>query len=174
MRHRSSRLSRAASLMAVLAGVLLAAGGGLGLAGRAASDLQPETSGMSAVRFQAVDVLVDSGGAGLAAYQVEIRAVGGSVHLVGLMGGEHSAYAEPPYYDPRALAEDQLSDRIVIAAIGQGELPTGRTRVAQLHVAVRSSGAVRYDVRVQAAGDVLGNRIDVRAHAAPAGAGGGS
>ena len=59
----------------------------------------------------------------------------GDVKLVGIEGGEHAAFAQPPYYDPKAL----LNERIVIAAFntaGADKLPSGKTRVARLMVRV--------------------------------------
>lgn len=97
-----------------------------------------------AVRFEAVDVFIDSGEAPLAAYQFEFKAVfpddqPGRVRIVGIEGGAHPAFAKPPYYDPAAL----MHDRVVIAAFNTnnaGNLPTGRTRVARLHVQVIGEG----------------------------------
>jgi hypothetical protein len=72
----------------------------------------------------------------LAAYQFELTAQGAGVTLVGVEGGDHPAYAEPPYYDPKA----NLRNRIVMAAFNTGDdLPHGRTRVAR--VMVRITGA---------------------------------
>jgi hypothetical protein len=115
----------------------------------------------TAVHFEAIDVYIDSGETGLAAYQVEVRAIGGDAKLVGVEGGPAGAYAAPPYYDPRALHEGQLSERIVVAGLGQGELPGGRIRVARLHTAV--TGGAEYRIRVQAAGDAQGTRIEAKA-----------
>jgi hypothetical protein len=55
------------------------------------------------------------------------------VKIVGVEGGEHVAFREPPYYDPAALSRD----RIIIAAFNTGrDLPRGKTRVARLHLAI--------------------------------------
>lgn len=74
----------------------------------------------------------------------------------GVEGGDHPAFKAPPYYDPRALTQD----RIIIAAFGTAEnLPTGKTRVARIHV--RISGEPRPDFGVQliVAADQAGDRI---------------
>ena len=88
-----------------------------------------------ASRFAAVDVFIDSGASGLAAYQFELTAAGaGEIYLVGVEGGEHAAYRDPPYYDERALWKEQ---RIVIADFSTAagdDLPRGRTRVARVMV----------------------------------------
>jgi hypothetical protein len=135
--------------LGVLAALLVASAPGAGGAWRQAV--------ADPVRFSTVDVFVDAGDEALAAYQVEIRAEGGTSKLVGVEGGEHPAFAEPPYYDPRALHEAQLNERVVIAGIGSGELPTGRVRVARLHVSV--VGDAKYTVTLQAAGNERGERV---------------
>jgi hypothetical protein len=104
------------------------------------ADKQPEP----AVCFEAVDVYIDSGKAPLAAYQFEFHAVfpddqPGQVRIVGIEGGDHPAFSKPPYYDPAAL----MHNRVVIAAFNTNNaenLPTGRTRVARLHVQVVGAG----------------------------------
>jgi hypothetical protein len=53
--------------------------------------------------FTFVDVFIDPQGKPLAAYQFELRTTAGEAKLVGIEGGEHAAFAHPPYYDPKAL-----------------------------------------------------------------------
>jgi hypothetical protein len=102
----------------------------------------------NAVRFGALDVFVDSGAQPLAAYQFELKVTSGDVKLVGVEGGEHAAFKQPPYYDPKALA----GQRIVIAAFDSGaDLPRGRTRVARLMVQVRGAATPTYAATVQVA-----------------------
>jgi hypothetical protein len=99
------------------------------LRGAARADDRPRSP------FCYVDVFIDPHGTPLAAYQFELRATSGDVKLVGIEGGEHAAFAKPPYYDAKAL----LNERIVIAAFNTGAaetLPSGRTRVARLMVRV--------------------------------------
>ena len=72
----------------------------------------------------------------------------GDVTLVGIEGGEHAAYREPPYYDPKALS----GGRVIVGAFNTGtDLPRGRTRVARLMVRVRGDVAPVYAATVQAA-----------------------
>ncbi|HEY2584964.1 MAG TPA: hypothetical protein VGI81_04265, partial [Tepidisphaeraceae bacterium] len=100
------------------------------------NDGRDVTDGGAAPRFAFVDAYVDSKDQSLAAYQFELTAQGAGVTLVGVEGGDHPAYAEPPYYDPKA----NLRNRIVMAAFNTGDdLPHGRTRVAR--VMVRITGA---------------------------------
>jgi hypothetical protein len=122
-------------------------------------------------RFAVVDVYVDAGDVPLAAWQVEVRAVAGSVKLVGVEGGEHAAFREPPFYDPAALhAGDGKSDgRIILGAFNIGdELPTGRTRVARLHVEVE--GEAKYEAKLTACATRDGDRITGRVEAIEGGA----
>jgi hypothetical protein len=102
----------------------------------------------AAARFAALDVFIDAGDQPLAAYQFELKVEAGNVALVGVEGGEHRAFRQPPYYDPAALSRQ----RIVIAAFDTGsDLPRGRTRVARLMVEVRGDVAPRYQATIQVA-----------------------
>lgn len=122
-----------------------------------------------APRFEAVDIYVDSGPIPMAAYQVEIiaRFAGdGSATLVGVEGGAHAEYAAPPYYDPRALHDGQVKERIIIAALSTAsarDLPTGRVRVARLHV--RVDGDVRYVTNLMTAGSANAEKMTAIAQA---------
>ena len=81
-----------------------------------------------AVRFGAVDVMVDTGTKKLGAYQVEV--VTKNAKVVGVEGGESIAFNPAPYYDPAALQ----GGKIVVAAFSTDDaLPNGLTRVARLH-----------------------------------------
>jgi hypothetical protein len=107
--------------------------------------------------FTYVDVSIDPHGTPLAAYQFELRTTAGDVKLVGIEGGEHAAFAKPPYYDTRAL----LNDRIVIAAFNTGtDLPSAKTRVARLMVRVAGPVPPKYDVKLQVAASSDAKPID--------------
>lgn len=93
-------------------------------------------------RFEAIDVFVDSANRPLAAWQVELSASvpGGEVRIVGIEGGQHPAFNRPPYYDPAAIAQN----RAILAALSiepAPNLPTGRTRVARVHLHITGSRA---------------------------------
>lgn len=91
---------------------------------------QPNTNSTN-VRFAAVDIFVDSQDKPLAAYQLEFSVTNGVAKIVGIEGGEHLAFREPPFYDPKAMQ----SERVIIAAFTTGkQLPTGKTRVATIHL----------------------------------------
>jgi kynurenine formamidase len=113
------------------------------------------------VRFMPVDIYIDSGDAALGAWQISFSG-SPDVELVGVEGGEHPAYAEPAHYDAAAL----MHDRVILAALNTTDaLPTGKTRVARLHL--RVSGEPTFETTLIAAGDADGERIDATATAAP-------
>lgn len=112
------------------------------------------------VRFTTVDIFVDSASQPLAAYQLEFKAESGDVKVVGIEGGEHRAFKVPPYYDPAAL----MKGRVVVAAFDTGkDLPSGRTRVATLHLRVGAGAAPRYGVNLTVAASPEGKAIAAEA-----------
>ncbi|MBX3403205.1 MAG: hypothetical protein KF699_07320 [Phycisphaeraceae bacterium] len=165
-------MSKRSAMLMLLASVLLV----LGAAGMGARPSQPAdaAAGQPArARFIAVDVFVDSGAAALAAWQVEVR-LGAGAKLAGVEGGETAGvYAAPPTYDPAAL----MNDRVIIASFSledAAKLPTGRTRIARLHVrmdATAGDGAeilARFRAVVQAAADADGKKFEAKVQLAPA------
>jgi len=119
-----------------------------------------EPEGRPAVRFEAVDVYVDSGKSPLAAYQFELAAEVGDMKIVGIEGGEHAAFKEPPYYDPAAL----MKHRVIIAAFNTGaDLPSGKTRVARVHVQVTGDAEPEYVVKLHVAASADGKEIKATA-----------
>lgn len=130
--------------------------------------VQPENA--FAVRFEAVDVYVDSGKVPMAAYEIEFKASlqGGDngelpkVELVGVEGGEPGAFARPPFYDAAVLAKK--GNRIIVAAMSLGsDLPSGNTRVARLHVAVPAKSTPDYACSIVVAGDMGAKEIKATA-----------
>jgi len=108
------------------------------------------------VRFAPVHIYADSGEKPLAAFQFELKAVLGQVEIVGVEGGEHAAFAEPGYYDPAALA----NDRIIIAAFNTGgDVPTGRTRIATIHLQITGEVEPKYELELVVAADADGEEI---------------
>lgn len=123
-------------------------------------------SDQGSVRFETVDVFVDSGSTGLAAWQLEatpLAADGAKVTLVGIEGGEHAAFSKPAYYDPAALSPAG-GGRVILAAYSTDkDLPTGRTRVARLHMMIEGGGAAdrtTFSVTLKVAADSQGRPID--------------
>ncbi len=113
------------------------------------------------VRFQAVHVFVDTGAEPLAAYQLDLRATTGNVRIVGIEGGEHAAFADPPYYDPTAIQ----GDRVIIGAFSTaraGTLPVGRTRIATIHVRVTGDRQPEYEAELSVVATADGGAIPGR------------
>ena len=119
--------------------------------------------------FAAVDVFVDSGPEALAAYQLEVMSRTPGVVIVGIEGGEHTAFSDPPYFDRKAM---QLN-RVVIAAFNTGELlPAGRSRVARIHLMLRGPGVTQYETKLSVSATRDGKRIPASATVAKADANG--
>jgi hypothetical protein len=115
-----------------------------------------------AASFRSVDIFVDSGNEPLAAYQLAFGSTNGFVKIVGIEGGEHSAFAEPPYYDPEAMQKDH----VIIAAFNTAsadQLPRGRTRIATIHVRADADSTPRYSLQINAAATASGKQISVKA-----------
>lgn len=124
----------------------------------------------TAPRFEAVDIYIDSGDKPLAAYQIELKADAVDVKAVGIEGGEAPAFRQPPYYDPAALHENQLHERIVLAAFSTDrDLPAGRTRIARVHVQTSGAGnqQTHYSIKLETAGTSDGSRIEAKVEAIP-------
>lgn len=108
--------------------------------------------------FCAVDLFVDSGSLPLAAYQVRFAVTNRVARIVGIEGGEHPAFRQPPFYDPKAIQTEVA----LIASFNTApaaELPNGKTRVATVHL--RTTGTVRpeFELTLQTAADAQGDRI---------------
>ena len=113
-------------------------------------------------RFGAVDIYVDSGSTPLAAYQLEFAATNGVARIVGIEGGEHPAFRQPPFYDPKAMQHE----RVIIASFSTAaaaELPTGKTRVATIHYQTTETQPPRFALTLQTAGDAQGNKLSAQA-----------
>jgi hypothetical protein len=111
-------------------------------------------------RFCAVDIYVDSHSTPLAAYQLEFSATNGVAKIVGIEGGEHPAFREPPFYDPKAMQHE----RVIIASFNTAapdQLPSGRTRVATIHLQATGASQSGFELKLQTAADSQGNRISV-------------
>ena len=115
----------------------------------------------TAVRFETVDVFVDTTDKALAAYQLEFFAGAGDAKIAGIEGGTHPAFATPPYYDPKAMQQD----RVILGAFTTNEataLPTGKTRVATIHLQTVGTPP-DFQIRLQAAADADGKTITAEA-----------
>ncbi len=112
------------------------------------------------LRFVPLDVFVDTGSTRMAAYQLEVELR--SAEIVGVEGGEPASFAAAPYYDPAALR----GNRIKLAAFSTAaDLPSGRTRVAVLHVVESAGERARWEVvsvlATDSAARTIAARVDV-------------
>ena len=117
---------------------------------------QDDLAGNERVRFTPLHIYLDSGQRQLAAFQFELKAIAGQIKIVGVEGGEHAAFQEPPYYDPAALT----NNRIIIAAFNTGtDLPTGETRITTIHLQVIGDIEPEYQLDLTVAADTDGSEI---------------
>ena len=113
-------------------------------------------------RFCAVEIYLDPKGTPLAAYQLEFTVTNATAKIVGIEGGGHAAFREPPFYDPKAMQ----NDRVILGAFSTAkasEVPNARTRVARVHLQLSGTNSPQYELKVQAAADSEGKRILVEA-----------
>jgi hypothetical protein len=108
-------------------------------------------------RFMALDVVVDAGAEGLAAYQVEIKDAAGFAKIVGIEGGE-GLYKSAPYYDPAAMQKEHVIIGALSTSAADG-LPRGATRVARVHVMVEG-GEPKWEAVLMTAGATGGKKIE--------------
>jgi len=112
--------------------------------------------------FCAVDIYMDSEGVPLAAYQLKFSITNVKAKIVGIEGGEHPAFREPPVYDPKAIQHE----RVIIASFNTAsgeQLPKGKTRLATIHVQTTGDDALQCILKVQTAGNPEGKKIAVKA-----------
>ena len=112
-----------------------------------------------AVRFDAIDVYVQTGNEPIAAYQLDLQAAKGNVTIVGIEGGDADVFAAPPFYDPLAIQ----NDRVIIAYFSTANLnalPSGKVRIATIHVQINGDVEPEYDAKLNIAATVDGKPID--------------
>ena len=111
-------------------------------------------------RFSTLDVYIESTEP-LAAWQFELREASGRMRVVGVENGETAAFGEAPYYDLMAVSQG-MADRIIVADYAlQHEvgLPTGRNRLATIHMQIEGNAEPVYVLNLMAAGGANGEPI---------------
>jgi hypothetical protein len=131
-------------------------------AGLLAQLQQPPVGEEGRSRFCAVDIFVDAGSTPLAAYQLQFAATNGVAKIAGVEGGEAAPFRQPPFYDPEAIQHE----RVIIASFSTApaaSLPTGKTRVATIHLQISGTQSPQFELILQTAGDAQGNKIPAKA-----------
>ena len=118
-----------------------------------------DSTNKTSLRFEAVDVLLDSEAKPFAAYQLEFAVTNSAAKIVGIEGGEHAAFRGAPLYDPKAMQHE----RVVIAAFSTDkQLPSGKTRVATIHLQVSGDAEPKIELRLQVIADADGKKISAK------------
>jgi len=113
------------------------------------------------VHFAAFDIFVDSKNVPLAAYQLEFSSPAKDVSITGIEGGEHEAFKTPPFYDPKAIQQE----RVILAAFNSApasKLPTGKIRVATIHLQFKGPQKPDFVLKPQTAADPAGKSISIK------------
>lgn len=145
--------------MTRMLGLLLLVSMTLGLT--IAQDAPPDAT--AAPRFVTVPIVIDPAGQPLAAYQLTFTT---NAVIVGIEGGEHPAFADPPYYDPKAIQHN----RAILAAFNTAaaaELPHGPTRVATVHLRLPDGAEPAHHVADLIAADPDGRPVPAAAELHP-------
>ncbi|MDE0444113.1 MAG: hypothetical protein OXL38_18640 [Gammaproteobacteria bacterium] len=110
-------------------------------------------------RFMPVEVFVDSPEP-VAAWQFELKDRNASMKVVGVENGGSDVFQRAPYYDREAVTRGE-AHRIVVADYSlaeESELPSGRVRVATLHLML--DGDADFELTLVAATTADGRPID--------------
>ena len=120
----------------------------------------PVRSDDAAVRFAALDIYLEASEP-FAAWQFELSEGTGKMLVVGVENGESAAFEDAPYYDLEAVRAG-VAERIVVADFTirpVSELPSGRVRIATVHVRLNGPADPDYALRLIAAADEAGEPI---------------
>ncbi len=111
----------------------------------------------AAPRFETRDLVVDSGKAGLAAWQVELKYDPATVTIVSIEGGTIPFGPDkPPFYDPKGMT----GGRIILANLTtRNPLGTGPQIVARLHLRIQGEGEPKITTTLVTAGTAKGAKI---------------
>ena len=115
--------------------------------------------------FRVINIFLDPKGKSLAAYQLQWKIATQNARIVGIEGGDHPAFRNPPHYDPRAIQ----GERVIVAAFNPGaekSLPKGRIRIGSIHIEAAPAAICRFEIENLEAADAQGGRISVSAQSA--------
>ncbi len=113
--------------------------------------------GHAAPRFVAVDVYL-SVDEPVAAWQFELADANGVTTIVGVENGDSVAFGDVPYYDRDAI-EAGRAERVIVADFSlEANLPSGRVRVATLHLML--DGEPEFELTLKTATTRDGSPLD--------------
>ena len=115
--------------------------------------------GAAKARFMPVEVFLDSPEP-VAAWQFELKDRNASMKIVGVENGGSDVFQRAPYYDRKAVSRGD-AHRIVVADYSlaeESELPSGRVRVATLHLML--DGEADFELNLVAATTADGRPIE--------------
>ncbi len=138
-------------MKAVFLSLILICGAGFGPAGAADNE----------TRFTTVEIYLDSSEP-VAAWQFELNERNGVMKVVGVENGDSEAFDRAPYYDREAV-QLGTADRIIVADYSLADkdlLPSGRVRVATVHLMLSSQNEPDFDVQLITANTHDGQVID--------------
>jgi hypothetical protein len=121
-----------------------------------AQEIAPAVEGE--IRFVAVDVFIDTNNEPLAAYQLELAGDPKIIKIVGVEGGDHPEFRNPPYYDPEGLQHE----RLILAAFSTADAskpPHNRFRILTVHLEVIGAEAPRINSLLKIAANPEGHKI---------------
>lgn len=122
-----------------------------------------ERSGTQAVRFSVVNIIVDAEEP-FAAWQFELTERRGRMTIVGVENGSSAAYSDAPFYDREAIRLG-TADRVIVADYSlapAASLPSGKIRIASIHVRLSGSAEPEYQLRLMALADSTGQPMDAQ------------
>ena len=108
--------------------------------------------------FAVYDVYIECGTEPLAAYQLKISDRRAAVKILSVEGGQHASFANAPKFDEKAIQRDVIKVAAFSLA-ARDKLPSGRVRIASLHVEVGPGLTPDWNAIVQAAGGPGGRKI---------------
>ena len=112
----------------------------------------------AAPRFEALEIWIDAAQP-VAAWQFELRDANGFTKIVGVENGGSDAFGDAPYYDRNAINSGD-AERVIVADFSLAdELPSGRFRLATIHVMV-DGGDPDFELTLVTVADRDGRRID--------------
>ena len=111
--------------------------------------------------FAVFDVFVDAGEEKLAAYQLKISDERAAVKILSVEGGEHASFAEAPKFDSKAIQRDVI--KMAAFSLDAAEkLPSGKVRVASLHVEIGPGLTPEWKATMEAAAGPKGKKISAK------------